>query len=341
MKNLILRVFDESNDDQKPWQYGGLTFENGEILYGSNDAGWFLKKPYLIDNKKISDFTPVLLVEGSYGTETGNVGSAQYARFSHALGPVKEGFIGVYFIPFESSYIKKDGSSVRAYVRYDMLYAALNASETEKGEYLFIDAYNKELMKRFLAILDKGDKKEIEQIIKEIKNKMKTFADSHSSADKRKYLYNNSRIGKLLMFNVVAFSAFNFRKKVKYKSGRFRNGHTIVGDALVTSYWHKKPVDFIFPRFTHQDCKNLDMFKKKEWLLLRQIKNLNIVTLDDLEFQDENLKRELYNFIDTLPLLGRDLLKKGELSNKIFEGFRNGEIKINYEKVKSNEYRKL
>ena len=52
LKNLILRVFDESNDDQKPWQYGGLTFENGEILYGSNDAGWFLKKPYLIDNFK-------------------------------------------------------------------------------------------------------------------------------------------------------------------------------------------------------------------------------------------------------------------------------------------------
>jgi len=341
LKNLILRVFDESNDDQKLWNKGGLTFEDNEILYGSNDAGWFLKKPYIINNKKISDFTPVLLVEGSYGTETGNVGSAQYARFSHALGPAKEGFIGVYFIPFESTYIKKDGTCVKAYVRYDMLYAALNASNSEKGEYLFIDAYDTQLMGELLRALDGGSKIEINQVITKIKKKMKDFADEHTVAERRKYLYNDSRIGKLLMFNVVAFSAYNFRKKIKYKAGRFRNGHTIVGDALVTHYWHEKPTDFIFPRFTHQDCKDLDSFKKKEWLLLRQIKDLRIVTLEDLEFNDKTLEKELYEFIDVLPLLGKNLLKKEELSKRIFDGFKEGTIKINYRKVELNGYKKL
>ena len=340
-KNLILRIFDESNDDQKHWTKGGLTFGPISCIYGSNDAGWFLKKPFIIDNKKVSDFTPVIVVEGSYGTETGNTGSAQYARFSHALGAVKEGFIGVYFVPFQSTYRKSDGSETTAYVRYDMIYAALNASEIEKGQYLFIDAYNTKLMEEFLRILDEGDKTKIEEMIIKIKNIMKNFADRHSSADRRRYLYNSSRVGKLLMFNVVSFSAYNFRTNTKYKAGRFRNGHTIVGDALITYYWHKKPVDLVLARFTHEDCKKLDEFKKKEWLLLRTSKNINVVTLDDLEFQDKSLKRELYNFLDVLPLLGASLKNKNRLAKKIFNGFQQGTIKINFDKVRKNEYKEV
>lgn len=338
LKNLYLRIFDESNEDQKHWTKGGLTFGPETCFYGSNDAGWFLKKPYMINNKKISDFTPVLIVEGSYGTETGNTGSAQYARFSHTLGVVRDGFIGVYFIPFESTYRKADGSETTAFLRYDMIYAALNASNVEKGEYLFIDAYNTKLMEEFLKILDEGDKDKIRDIIQKIKDIMKSFADAHSAAEERRYLYNNKRIGKLLMFNVVSFSAFNFRTNTKYKAGRFRNGHTIVGDALINRYWHNKPLDLVLARFTHQDCKKLGSFKKKEWLLLRTFKDIKIITLDDLDFKDENLRKELYNFLDELPLLGESLIKKNKLAGRIYEGFRNGTIKINDKKVEENKY---
>jgi len=339
IKNLTLRIFDESNEDQKHWTKGGLTFGPEDCLYGSNDAGWFLKKPYIINNRKISDFTPVLIVEGSYGTETGNTGSAQYARFSHALGAVRDGFIGVYFIPFESTYRKADGSETTAYLRYDMIYAALNTSEAEKGEYLFIDAYDTKLMEEFLIILDEGNNEKINEMIIRIKKIMRSFADKHSAAEDRKYLYTSDRTGKLLMFNVVSFSAFNFRTNTKYKAGRFRNGHTIAGDALINYYWHKKPCDLILARFTHEDCKKLDSFKKKEWLLLRTFEGIRIITLDDLEFREDNLKKELYGFLDELPLLGKALLKKNKLANKIFEGFRNGTIKINEKSIKENEYK--
>lgn len=341
IKNLHLRIFDESNEDQKHWTKGGLTFGPETCFYGSNDAGWFLKKPYVVNNKKISDFTPVLIVEGSYGTETGNTGSAQYARFSHALGAVRDGFIGVYFIPFESTYRKADGTETTAYLRYDMIYAALNASDVEKGEYLFMDAYNTKLMEEFLKTLDDGNKDNIEEIIKKIKEIMKSFADKHSAAEDRKYLYNNSNVGKLLMFNVVSFSAYNFRTNTKYKAGRFRNGHTIVGDALINRYWHKKPFDLILARFTHDDCKKLDSFKKKEWLLLRTFKDVRIITLDDLEFKDIKLKSELYDFLDVLPLLNEALIKKNVLASKIFAGFKDGSITINEKKVKENHYEEL
>ena len=339
--NLHLRIFDESNEDQKHWTKGGLTFGPEACYYGSNDAGWFLKRPYLVNNNKISDFTPVLIVEGSYGTETGNTGSAQYARFSHAMGAVRDGFIGVYFIPFASIYRKADGSETKAYVRYDMIYAALNASEVEKGEYLFIDAYNTNLMEEFLKILDEGNKDKIREMIQGIKRIMKSFADEHSAAKVRKYLYNNERVGKLLMFNVVSFSAFNFRTNTKYKAGRFRNGHTILGDALINRYWHKKPFDLVLARFTHDDCKKLDSFKKKEWLLLRTFKDIRIITLDDLQFREHTLKKEIYDFLDELPLIGKSLIRKNELVGKIFEGFRSGSIRINNISVKENEYEKL
>ena len=35
LKNLILRVFDESNKDQKHWTQGGLTFGPLSCFYGS------------------------------------------------------------------------------------------------------------------------------------------------------------------------------------------------------------------------------------------------------------------------------------------------------------------
>ncbi len=331
LNNLILRIFDESNEDQKHWIKGGLTFGPIECLYGSNDAGWFLKRPYIISEKKMSDFTPVLVVEGSYGTETGNTGSAQYARFSHALGAVKEGFIGVYFIPFESIYRKKEGSETKAYVRPEMIYAALNASQVEKGTYLFIDAYDQELMIEFLKVLDKGDNKKAHIFIERIKKIMKEFADKHTSSSRMKYIYLNNRIGKLLMFNVVAFSAYNYRTKTKYRAGRFRNGHTILGTGLLNLYLHRKHIDLILPRFTYNDCRELDKTSQKEWKLLRKTEGINIITLDDIVFQDDDLRDELHNFLDVLPLKGDNYRKKESLVKEIRKGFKNCTIKIKRE----------
>jgi len=339
LKNLELRIFDESNDDQKHWTKGGLTFGPIECLYGSCDAGWFINKPYYKDDKLIYNKTPFLIVEGSYGTESGNTGSAQYARFSHALGACKEGFIGVYYIPFKSIYRKGDSTNTTAKVRPEMMYAALNASQIEKGEYLIMDAYDEELMIDFLKILDEGNQERINNFLDIIKQKMKKFADENIVRCRDNNLYDNKRVGRLLMFNVVAFSSYNYRTGQKYRAGRFRNGHTILGDGLITRYRFKKEIDIVLPRFTHNDCKKLDESKQKEWLLLRTFEGINIVTLDDLDFDNDDIKRELYNFLDNLPLLGDNLKKKNQFVKKLKKGFKYGNIKVDYDRVRENEYR--
>ena len=223
LKNLKLRIFGESRQDQNHWTRGGLTFGPDSCLFGSNDAGWFLDKPFSIKGGKVSEKTPVVLVEGSYGTETGNSGSAQFARFSHALGAVNDGFIGVYFIPFESQYVKKNGKEVTVKVRPHMIKAALNACEMERGEYLFIDAYKPELLVELLRALDGGDGINKKSILLKIKLEMKDEVDRHDlDIDRSNYLYSNERMGKLFMFNSKAF-----------EDPRYRNGHTILGDALI------------------------------------------------------------------------------------------------------------
>ena len=330
LKNLIIRCFSESHYDQLHWTEGGLTFGSKNCLYGSNDVGFFYNKPYFKNKKKVYDKTPALIIEGTYGTRKGNTGSAQHARFSHSLGVAIEGFVGIYFIPFESIYRKANGKQQKAYVRYDMLQAAINVSNLEKGQYLFVDANNESLMIDILKAFDSEDEQKINLIIIKVKKIMQDFIDANWPK-KLPLLFNNKRIGKLLMFNVVNFSNINFRTKEKYKSGRFRNGHTILGTVLTLSYlFSDKPLDLILPRFTNEDCKLLDSFQKKEWLLLRAQKNINIVTLDDLEFKNSLLKNELYSFLDTLPLLGNALLKKNRLAKEIKLGFTNKEIKINY-----------
>lgn len=336
LKRLKLRIFDESNEDQYHWTEGGLTFGPKTCIYGSNDAGWFLEEPYYVDGRRISMETPVMAVEGSYGTETGNTGSAQYARFSHALGATVEGFIGVYFIPFESKYVRGIGDSTNAYLRPEMLYAALNASKEEKGQYLFIDAYNPDPLIELLSALDSGNQDIVERVINQIKAEMLAFANKRNSTSRMHYAYNNHRVGKVLMFNVVSFSSYNFRTRTKYRAGRFRNGHTIVGTALIDHYRFGKPFDLILPRFTLDDVKRLDRLHQKEWILLRTHPDVSVVTLDDLKFKDIHLREQLYEFIDTLPLLGESLVLKNRLAEKIMYGFQRNEIGVDWDRIENS-----
>ena len=78
LKNLKPRWHEESNDDQKLWNDGGLTFSHDGFEYGSNDFGWYLDKPSMINGIK-SKTTPVVIVEGTKGINSGNTGSAQFA----------------------------------------------------------------------------------------------------------------------------------------------------------------------------------------------------------------------------------------------------------------------
>jgi hypothetical protein len=350
--SLKLLVFDESHEDHLLWDKG-LTFEVNGIPYGSCDGVWYIDKPWIVNGKKLADKEPVIVVEGTYGTERGNTGSAQYARFAHSLGAVMNGILGIYLIPKFSEYHTADGSTTVAKWRFDMVYGCLGATEIENTPYLMIDAYNREkpTLKEIIEVFAAGDKEKITEIINLALSKMKDYADTTFcetyrtdkvdlnacvNDQRRSYLYNDERIGKILMFNVVSFSNVNFRTNQRYRGGRFRNGHTIVGDVLIHRYWFKKPVDLIFPRWTHDDFKKMDELKQKEWLIMRSRSDINIITLDDLIFQNKNLENELINFMDVLPLLGSALLKKNSLLKKIKEEFREGRITIDRKSVEEN-----
>ena len=99
-ERIKLRIFPEgSNDDQIPFADGGLTFGNKDTLYGSCDAAWYIDGVSYFD--EISGRTinqkPVIALEGTDALQRGSSGNAQYQRFHHALGAVREGLIGIYY----------------------------------------------------------------------------------------------------------------------------------------------------------------------------------------------------------------------------------------------------
>ena len=84
---LRLRIFDESNDDGKLWDKGGLTFTTlHDAESGSNDGAWYVEESWIDPiSKEQSECKPILVVEGTFGTETGNVGDAQKTKISRCL----------------------------------------------------------------------------------------------------------------------------------------------------------------------------------------------------------------------------------------------------------------
>ena len=65
-----------------------MTFSYQKTNYGSCDLAY-------VDSKTEK---PYLAIEGTDALNRGSSGNAQYQRFHHALGAVKNGFIGVYYL---------------------------------------------------------------------------------------------------------------------------------------------------------------------------------------------------------------------------------------------------
>lgn len=301
---LRLRIFDESHDDQKMWHDGGLTFfdENGKKL-GSNDAAWYLDETWVDPiSKQKSDSKPVLVVEGSYGTETGNVGSAQKARFNHAVGMAKRNIIGAYLIPKISEYYKVSKNNkppppimiTKGYWMKDIVSACLAISEaSESGKYLMIDAYQKQYLVDLVYSLAKNDplarEKTLDSILCEMKefvkdyNVLERFGSPNNQTVSKLYLNDNADssniIGKILTHDIRAFT-----------TSQYRNGHIIWGEAEVLHHQTKKTVYLILPRFNNNDCHILDngaITGKKEWSAIRKSQHIKIITLDNLDFDSE------------------------------------------------------
>ena len=313
-----LRIFPEgSNDDQIPFEDGGLTFGQDGILYGSCDAVWYIdnsnwKNPY---NNKIINKKPLIALEGTDALQRGSSGNAQYQRFHHALGAVRNGLIGIYYL--------KPGKDSICLELYEMAY---NASIKENGTYLVIQ--DLDIVSRIIDITNKygEDSVELKDYLKQELNNMhkiwvdKKFAPMYDGSWEK---FANERSTIIQEDRIIKYAA---RSKRNFTDSSQRAGHIAVGEMYLSKYFfYNKELDYLLLRTFKEDLSELDSKNDKEWTLLRTEENVKIKTVDDLEGLPEEIKLNLIKIKDE-PLKGDALKIYKESAKAIFELIKSGKV---------------
>lgn len=268
---LKLRIFPQSsNQDQLNFGDGGLTFGVDGVLYGSCDAVWYLDSYWVdkYDGRKLSK-KPAVALEGTDALSRGSSGNAQYQRFHHALGAVRNGLLGIYYF--------RPGNSK---IQEDLFGMAFNASQIELGNYLIIDNLN--LLRELLATF--GTEKHNE-IVSQVLNIMQK---KYQEAFYAKYqgdwnIFAKKRSSFISSDFVIKHAARNL---LNFTDSSQRAGHIAVGEMYLTKYLvNKSKFYYLFPRMTNSDIKILDNGKKtdKEWFLLRNEPGVEILTRDQIQ----------------------------------------------------------
>jgi hypothetical protein len=298
------RVFPEgSNQDQKKYYDGGLTFTFNDTDYGSCDLAYI--------DLKSEQKLPFIAIEGTDALNRGSSGNAQYQRFHHALGAVKNGFIGIYYLRPGNLEIQKD--------LYSMAY---HSSNIETGFYIItqdieeikeIMRFGREprnLLEDYLTkLIYKKYEIFLESFLKRYHNDWSDFAQKRSTI-----LYES---------HLIKYSARNI---LNFTDGSQRAGHIAVGEMYLTKYFfpHLK-FYYLWPRMTKEELNTLNQTKKndKEWNLLSTESNVYIKTIDDLIGVPTSIVLG-FSKISKHPLKGQSLLIYNslikELRNLIVEG---------------------
>ena len=111
---LRLRVFDDDSGDGEMWDKGGLTFTTKSgAKAGSGDGAWYVDK-YWVDpiSKKKSKAKPILVIEGTFGNETGVVGDGQLTKISHVNELAQRGIDSAILMPKIAEYYT-NGSKIK------------------------------------------------------------------------------------------------------------------------------------------------------------------------------------------------------------------------------------
>ncbi|MFA4960259.1 MAG: hypothetical protein WC548_01200 [Candidatus Pacearchaeota archaeon] len=314
INGLTLWIFPQSsNEDQKPFgDNGGLTFGVGGITYGSCDACWVKKENWVNPlNNRLNKIKPFVALEGTDALNRGSSGNAQYQRFHHALGAVKAGLIGIY-------YLKKGKYKIQE----DLFGMAYYASKIEKGNYIILD--DLEDLKNIL--LNIGDTTKLNELIDYHLNRMlsifkksfeKRYGNWENFARKRSTIIKGSYVIK-----------YSGRMKRNFTDGSQRAGHIALGEMYLTKYFFpNKHIFYLWPKMEKQDLAYLDTHKSsdKEWRLLRNETNVTIITLEDLENVPKTCIEE-FKAIKDIPLKSEAikifnrnmfLIKKGILEDTI------------------------
>jgi hypothetical protein len=300
------RVFNEgSNDDQRLFADGGLTFSFQGQDYGSCDCVYVTEE----NGEEI----PVIAIEGTDCLGRGSSGNAQYQRFHHALGAVKTGVIGIYYL--------REG---RHKVQPDLYGMAYNISKVFKTPYLIVQ--DLEIIKKILKLMS-GPKSEFDK-----------YVDNYQLQSYKIYLDNFARLYKnqiekfadrrsTIVFDdyVVKYASRNSRN---FTDSQLRGGHIAVGEMFLTKYlFIDKKFFYLWPRMTSKELHSLDVSKSndKEWNLLRHESNVEIKTLDDLIGLPIGL-RNFFHDKRTEPLKGALKVEWNKKSKQLHGMIKSGEV---------------
>jgi len=313
--DLTLRVFpSSSNQDQKLFREGGLTFGVDGVAYGSCDAAWSTSGTWTdsFDRKRYAP-RPVLAIEGTNALNTGSGGNAQYQRFHHALGAVRNGIVGVY-------YLRKGTQKIRP----ELHGMAVSASSIEGTPYVVTDDLT--LVKNLLQNFDNPENFEslIQESTELSQNIFQNYFDSRfgdwgTFAKKRSTVLHEG--------TAIKHAG---RMKRNFTDGSQRAGHIAVGEMYLTKYlFSGYRIDYLWPRMSAGDLIDLDNRKStdKEWALLRNEPGIRIVTRDDVIGLEDSIKDELYGMRDE-PLKGAFMSNYSRIALAIQHGLENGEYAI-------------
>lgn len=305
--NLKLRIFPESsNDDQVKFTEGGLTFSYDDVNYGSCDACYYK----IVEGETI----PIIAIEGTDALNRNSSGNAQYQRFHHALGAVKNGYIGIY-------YLKKGIDKIQE----DLFGIAYFASQKEKGTYLVTD--DLDVIKTLLEKYDNQKEFDLylqqelqnmyaifeQKFLTKYKGDWNVFADKRSTIIKDDYIIKHAG-----------------RMKRNFTDGSQRAGHIAVGEMYLTKYYfYDKKFYYLFPRMTRAEVEELDVQKAddKEWYLLRHEPNVEIKTMEEIIGLPDNLRKNLLS-VGAEPLKGEALRLYTDSVKVIVEGLKTGKMQL-------------
>ena len=315
--NIKLRIFpDSSNEDQKLVSEGGLTFSHNNIDYGSCDAGWFEVKE--VNGKTIE--VPLIGLEGTDALNRGSSGNAQYQRFHHALGAVKNGYIGIYYL--------REGDSK---LQPELLEMAYNATIHEPGDGTYLIIQDLSVVNTILELIVKYGRAS-KQVNDFLQKYVKEMHDTWCKEKFSQYKYSWNTFAEkrsTILFDdyIIKYAG---RMKRNYTDGSQRAGHIAVGEMYLSKYlFYGKKVYYLCPRMNNAEVKYLDEHKSddKEWTLLRKEKDVYYVTRDDLIGLPADI-REKFAEISDEPLKGEALKSYNSCIAKMVEGLKNGTIKL-------------
>ncbi len=311
---IYLRVFpDGSTEDQLPWEDGGLTFKSEGLSFGSNDAAYFIEEGGIEK--------PIMALELTDALNRGSRGNAQYQRFHHALGAVRNGVIGVYFL--------KEGDHD---VQPDLYKMALSAWDIHETPYIISQDWDE--IKTLLELWSLQPTPQYKAHLNSIRQRMQEIFDE---AFERRYRSDWSVFARKrsTIDHDNFIIKYSGRWIKNFTDGSQRAGHIAVGEMYLSLYlFPNKHLFYLWPKMTADEVNYLDRTKAgdKEWSLLSGEGRVTIVTRDDIRNLPMDIVRDLEE-VSHLPGKGEALKTYNRCIKFIVSGLRDGSLSISEEVI--------